>query len=135
MCMRQFQHESVSSKTVVCKPYYRGTLVFYVLDRGPRLEMALHYLVQLHQGDQPLKQRGHIGRLLSLSVSLTLRSTVNRPVCLGIKRPSGVYDLIFIIVRLLRGPEHLYTVACIAVAMQQVNKKQCYAIRFYATDL
>jgi hypothetical protein len=39
--------------------------------------------------------------LLSLSLSLILRPTISRPVCLGIKHPSGAYDQIFITVRQL----------------------------------
>jgi hypothetical protein len=37
-----------------------------------------------------------------LSLSLVLLPTVSRPVCLGIKHPSGAYDQIFITVRQLR---------------------------------
>jgi hypothetical protein len=39
---------------------------------------------------------------LSLSLSLLLRPTVSRPVCLGIKHPFGAYDQILITVRQLR---------------------------------
>jgi hypothetical protein len=35
--------------------------------------------------------------LLFLSLSLILRPTVSRPVCLGIKRPSGAYDQILLL--------------------------------------
>jgi hypothetical protein len=44
----------------------------------------------------------YFSSLLYLSLSLKLRPTVNWPVCLGIKHPSGANDQIFIIVRPLR---------------------------------
>jgi hypothetical protein len=40
--------------------------------------------------------------LLSLSLNLILRPTISRPVCLGVKHPSGAYDQIFLTVRQLR---------------------------------
>jgi hypothetical protein len=42
------------------------------------------------------------GSLANPSLSLMLRPTVRRPVYLGIKNPSGIYDQIFISVRQLR---------------------------------
>jgi hypothetical protein len=40
--------------------------------------------------------------LFLLNMSLVLRPTVSRPVCLGIKHPSGAYDQTFVSVRRLQ---------------------------------
>jgi hypothetical protein len=50
----------------------------------------------------PASTRNCIFLSRSLSLSLILRPTVSRPVCLGIKHPYGAYDQIFITVRQLR---------------------------------
>jgi hypothetical protein len=43
-----------------------------------------------------------VSAVFCLSLSLMLRPTISRPVCLGIKHSSGAYDQIFITVRQLR---------------------------------
>jgi hypothetical protein len=47
-------------------------------------------------------QRSAAATYMSLSLSLTLRPTVSRPVYRGIKHSSGAYDQIYITVRQLR---------------------------------
>jgi hypothetical protein len=49
-----------------------------------------------------LKSSLNGGSLPTEILSLILRQTVSRPVCLGIKHPSGAYDKIFITVRQLQ---------------------------------
>jgi hypothetical protein len=49
-----------------------------------------------------LSLSSHLSLSLCLSLSLMLRPTVSRPVCLGIRHPSGAYDQVFITVGQLR---------------------------------
>jgi hypothetical protein len=69
---------------------------------GPRPRMCI-YMPQEHGARLYPQALGSPKILnLSLSLNLTLRPTVSRPVCLGIKYPSGAYDQVFIPVSQLR---------------------------------
>jgi hypothetical protein len=60
---------------------------------------SLSVVRKTQHGSSVRSVRGPNGVISSLS--LLLRPTVSRPVCLGIKHPSGPYDQIFITVRQL----------------------------------
>jgi hypothetical protein len=53
-------------------------------------------------GSSETANLSHWKTYVKLRVKIMLRSTVRRPVCIGIKHPSGAYDQIFITVRKLR---------------------------------
>jgi hypothetical protein len=77
---------------------------------SPRLSVTkfFNHTLSLHRlTSNSLQLRNSRGYVLlttntELSLSVTLRSTVSQPVCLGIKHPTGAYDQIFITVRQLR---------------------------------
>jgi hypothetical protein len=56
----------------------------------------LPFLLNYSANCQPWRLNSISHLSLSLSLSLMLRPTVSRPVCLGIKHPSGAYDQIFL---------------------------------------
>jgi hypothetical protein len=65
------------------------------------LHSSLDYECFLVHCDQ-WRTTNHYSHIEHLSLSLVLRPTVSRPLCLGIKHPSGAYDQTFITVRQLR---------------------------------
>jgi hypothetical protein len=67
------------------------------------LEQLTHWTPSEHLSEESLPDLGLISTALLLSLSLMLRPTVSRPVCLGIKHPSRAYEQIFVTVKTVAG--------------------------------
>jgi hypothetical protein len=66
------------------------------------VKVSLNHTLLISYIKSSLHSRPYRTELSELNLSLMLRPMVSRPVCLGIKQPSGAYDQIFITVRQLR---------------------------------
>jgi hypothetical protein len=66
------------------------------------IELLLNNVCLTNLSEKSRTDLYYLWMSLTVSPSLMLRPTVSRPVCLGIKHPSGAYDQIFITVRQLQ---------------------------------
>jgi hypothetical protein len=75
------------------------------------------------------QQLNNLNTLSTLSLSLMLRPTVSRPVCLGMKHPSGAYDQFFFF--FVRNTECVLTVSflipCVALSDERMGLSFVYA--------
>jgi hypothetical protein len=94
MTMDHHIEQFMLSRVLLC--YYSLMRKHALTSRWPAMDYS-DYSLQRERAHQAIAQQWTSA--LSLSLSLKLRQTVSRPVCLGIKHPSGAYDQIFISVR------------------------------------